>query len=122
MISFFIYKFTFFGVFTFIFLFFSFLLLIRLASHTEERKKNSDHQQISTQEDRRITFKDYLGYRNYELFSSHIIERYEHRKTGSAGQASISSIVTQIFLFSPVRATLIYLIYFSQISGFAMRS
>ena len=51
------------------------------------------------QEDRRITFRDYLGYRNYELSSSHIIERYEHRKTGSAGQASISSIVTQIFIF-----------------------
>ena len=65
--------------FSFFFLFFSFLLLIRLASHTEGKKtviiNRSRHQ-----EDRRIKFRNYLGYRNYELSSPHIIERYEHRK------------------------------------------
>ena len=79
-------KFSFFGVFTFFFLFFFFLFFFFFVVVTfgiaHRRKKKTVIINIISrhQEDRRIKFRNYLGYRNYELSSPQILESYENRK------------------------------------------
>ena len=87
-------------MFSHFFFFFFFFFLIRLASHTEGKKtviiNRSRHQ-----EDRRIKFRNCLGYRNFELSSPHIIERYEgDTNTGSRSSQYFFNSYTNISFFS----------------------